>query len=237
VFRLLRFVVFFALVAGLLTFVLLPAAISPLLTQYVRDMGLKADDLQVSVDTFDPAILSGRAGSVRVYATNVEIGRATVRQLDLTFDDVSFFDRSFRSVDGQMDDVMVAGGGVSAQASQVSVAGPAGQATATGQFDSQESEDLVKAAARRVGVSLDGAQFVNGGLRLTSHGISVNAGISVEGGALVLRPAIGDPILLIQPQTSDPWQLDEAFVTPSGITVRGTVDAARFADAVTAHQP
>jgi hypothetical protein len=74
-------------------------------------------------------------------------------------------------------------------------------------------------------------------LRLTSHGISVNAGISVEGGALVLRPAIGDPILLIQPQTSDPWQLDEAFVTPSGITVRGTVDAARFADAVTAHQP
>jgi hypothetical protein len=225
----LGFVVVCVVVAGAIVFLVVPALISPTLTQYVRDMGVKADDLKVSVDTFDPALLSGRAGHVRVEGTNVEIGRATVGQLDLTFGDVSFFDRSFGSVDGQLDDVALTAGGMSASADEVDVAGPAGGATATGRFDSQQSEHMIMAAARRVGVPLDDARLVEGGLRLTGGGIEVGAGISVEGGALVLRPQIGPPILLLQPATSDPWRLEEAYVSPNGITVRGTIDAARLA--------
>jgi hypothetical protein len=237
VFRLLRFVIFFLALASLLVFLVLPAVISPLLTQFVRDMGVKADSLSVSVDTFDPSLLSGRASRLRVQGQNVEIGRAQVGQLDLTFGDVSFFDRSFGSLDGQMDDVAVGASGLSARAQQVDVSGPAGDATAIGKFDSQQSEDLVKAAAQRAGLPLDRAQLIAGGLRLTSHGLSIDAGISVDGGALVLTPTVGDPILLLQPATSDPWRLDEAFVSPSGITVRGTVDATKLAKAVVAHQP
>jgi hypothetical protein len=230
VFRFLAFLVFCVVVAGVLVLVVVPALISPALTQYVLDMGVKADDLKVSVDTFDPALLSGRAGHVRVEGTNVRIGRATVGELDLTLGDVSFFDRSFGSVDGQLDDVALAAGGMSASADEVSVTGPAGDATATGHFDSQQSEDMIKAAARRMGAPLDDARLVNGGLRLTvGGGIEVGAAISVEGGALILRPQIGPPILLLQPATSDPWRLEEAYVSPSGITVRGTVDAARLA--------
>lgn len=231
-FRVLSFLLFFVVVVGALVFVVLPAAVSPVLTQYVRDMGVKADDLKVSVDTFDPALLSGRAGHVRVEGTNVEIGRATVGELDLTFDDVSFFNRTFGSLDGELNDVAVSAGGVSASADQVDVSGPAGDAHATGHFDSQQSTDMVKAAASRLGVPLDDVRLVDGGLRLSAGGIELGAGISVEGGALVLRPAIGPPILLIQPSTSDPWRLEEAYVSPSGITVRGTVDAARLAGAV-----
>jgi hypothetical protein len=92
---------------------------------------------------------------------------------------------------------------------------------------------LVKAGRQRMGVPLDDADLVDGGLRLTVGGFEVGAGISVEGGALVLRPQIGPPILLIQPATSDPWRLEDAYVTPSGITVRGTVDAARLAEGAT----
>ena len=228
-FKFLGFLLFFGVVAGALVFVVVPALVSPALTQYVLGMGVKADDLKVSVDTFDPALLSGRAGHVRVEGTNVQIGRATVGQLDLTLGDVSFFDRSFGSVDGQLDDVALAAGGMSASADEVQLTGPAGDATATGRFDSQQSEDMIKAAARRVGVPLDEARLVDGGLHLTVAGIEVGAGISVEGGALILRPAIGPPILLLQPATSDPWRLEEAYVSPSGITVRGTVDAARLA--------
>jgi hypothetical protein len=234
VFKFLGFVLFLVVVASALVFVVVPALISPALTQYVRDMGVKADDLKVSVDTFDPALLSGRAGHVRVEGTNVQIGRATVGQLDLTLGGVSFFDRSFGSVDGQLDDVALAAGGVSASADEVDLTGPAGRATATGRLDSQQSEDMIKAAARRAGVPLGDARLVDGGLRLTvGGGIEVGAGISVEGGALILRPQIGPPILLLQPATSDPWRLEEAYVSPTGITVRGTVDAARLAQVFT----
>jgi hypothetical protein len=230
VFRFLAFLLFFVVLAGGLVFLVVPVLVSPALTQYVRDMGVEADDLKVSVDTFDPALLSGRAGHVRVEGTNVQIGRATVRQLDLTLGDVSFFDRSFGSVEGQLDDVAVVAGGISASADEVHLTGPAGGATATGRFGSQQSEDMIMAAARRVGVPLDDARLVDGGLRVTvGGGIEVGAGISVEGGALILRPHIGPPILLLQPATSDPWRLEEAYVSPAGIIVRGTVDASRLA--------
>ena len=49
----------------------------------------------------------------------------------------------------------------------------------------------------------------------------------------MLTPQIGPPIVLIQPATSDPWRLEEAYVSPSGITVRGTVDATWVAKGAT----
>jgi hypothetical protein len=233
VFRFLSFVLFFVMVAGAMLFLTVPLVINPMLTQAVRDMGVQADDLRVSVDTLDPALLSGRAGHVRVQGTDVRIGRATVGTLDLTLGDVSFIDRTFGSVDGELSDVAVSAGGLSASADEVEVEGPSNDARATGKFDGAQSEDLVMAAAKRMGIPLDDAELVDGGLRLTVGGLELGAGISVEGGALVLRPQIGQPILLIQPATSDPWRLEEAYVSPSGITVSGTVDAARLAEGAT----
>ena len=232
-FRILGFLLFFVVVAGAMLFLAVPLVVNPMLTQAVRDMGVQADDLRVSVDALDPALLTGRAGHVRVQGTDVKIGRATVGTLDLTLGDVSFIDRTFGTVNGKLSDVAVSAGGLSASADEVDVAGPSSDASATGKFDGAQSEDLVKAAAKRMGVPLDDADLVDGGLRLTVGGFEVGAGISVEGGALVLRPQIGPPILLIQPATSDPWRLEDAYVTPSGITVRGTVDAARLAEGAT----
>jgi hypothetical protein len=232
VIRLIRFAAFFVVVVGLLVYLVLPAALSPLLTQYVRDMGVQADDLTVTVDAFDPALFSGRAVRLRVQGTNVEIGRTRVGEMDVTFGNVSIFDRSFQTLSGQLEDVVVAGGGATAEAVQVNVLGSADNASATGQLDDAQSEAMVKLAAKRAGVSLDSARLVDGGIQLTLGGLEIDAGIGVEGGALVLRPGIGEPILLLQPNTSDPWRLSEAYVTPSGITVRGTVDASRIADQI-----
>jgi len=210
-------------------FLAVPLVINPMLTQTVRDMGVKADDLKVTVDPFDAALLSGRASRLHVHGTNVEIGRATISELNLTLGDVSFFDRTFGSVDGKLDDVDVSAGGITASANEVDVSGPSPAAVATGRFDPDQSAEIIKAAAKRVGVQLDDAELVDGGLRLTLAGLQIGASISVQGGALVLQPEIGPPILLIQPASSDPWQLDDAFVSRTGITVRGTVDANRLA--------
>jgi hypothetical protein len=166
----------------------------------------------------------------------VELGQATVGELDVTLGDVSFLDRTFGSVDGKLRDVAVTAGGISASANEVDVSGPSGAAVATGHFNPAQSADIVKAAAKRVGVPLDDAQLVDGGLRLTVAGLELGADVSVEGGALVLTPQIGPQIVLVQPATSDPWQLEEAYVSPSGITVRGTVDATRVAEGATGSQ-
>jgi len=233
VFRILGFLLFFVVVAGAMLFLAVPLVVNPMLTQALRDMGVQADDLRVSVDALDPALLTGRAGHVRVQGTDVKIGRATVGTLDLTLSDVSFIDRTFGTVNGKLGDVAVSAGGITASASEVDVSGPSNSAVATGHFDSQESADIVKAAAKRVGVPLDNAELVDGGLRLTVAGLPIGADISVEGGALVLQPQIGPQIVLVQPATSDPWRLEDAYVTKSGITVRGRVDATRLATGAT----
>jgi len=227
--RLLRFVAFFVLLVGLGVFVVLPAVASPLLTQAVRDMGVQAEHLKVTVHTFDPALLSGRAGTLRVEGRNVSLGLATVGQLDLTFGRVSIFDRSFESLAGRLEDVVVVAGGVRAEAMRVEVDGPADTARATGHFDAEQSAAMVALAAERAGLTFDEVRLVDGGLHLRIGSIDIRAGIAVDGGALTLHPEQGLPIVLLQPAASDPWRLIEAYVSPSGVTVLGMVDATRLA--------
>lgn len=228
--RLLRFVAFFVLLVGLAVFVVLPAVASPLLTQAVRDVGVQADDLKVTVDTFDPALFAGRAATLRVEGSNVTLGRATVGRMDLTFGNVSIFDRSFETVSGQLQEVVVVASGIRAEVMRVEVNGPAGAARATGHFDAQQSAAMVALAAERAGLTLDQVWLVDGGLYVRIAGIEVGAAIAVEGGALTLRPEQGVPIVLLQPAASDPWRLTEAYVSAAGVTVLGVIDAARLAE-------
>jgi hypothetical protein len=223
-----RFLVFLVLLVSLLVFVVVPAVASPLLTQMVRDMGLRADDLRVSIGSFDPALLGGRTSELRIEGTNVLIPPATVEQLDLTFGDVSFIERDFATVRGQLNGVLLTAGGTALRVNSVQVDGPAHEARATGHFTAEESELLVRSAAERAGIQLDGVRFVSGGLRVNVGGLEAGARVNVQGGALVLDAGFGPPVVLLQPAPADPWRLNEAYVTSTGIAVSGLVDATRL---------
>lgn len=227
---LIRFLVFSVVLVALLVFVVVPVVASPLLTQMVRDMGLQADDLEVSIDSFDPALLSGHASRLRVNGSNVALGVATVERLNVVFGDVSFIERSFETLSGTLNGVVVTAGGLTLRVSSVQVDGPATAAHATGHFSAAEGERLVHAAAERAGVRLDNVRFVEGGLRVSIAGLETGARAEVKGGALVLDPDAGAPVVLLQPAPTDPWRLSEAYVTTTGIAVSGVVDATRLAE-------
>ncbi|HUG47763.1 MAG TPA: hypothetical protein VMP67_05055 [Candidatus Limnocylindria bacterium] len=230
----LRFLVFAALLVALLVFVVVPVVASPLLTQMVRDMGFQADELEVTIDSFDPALFGGRASRLRVQSGSVALSPATVEQLDLTFQDVSFFERTFENVRGELRGVVVTAGGVTVRVSSVQVDGPARAAQASGNFTAQESEQLVRLAAERAGIRLDSVRFVDGGLRVGVAGVETGARIEVSSGALVLMSDFGPAVVLLQPAPSDPWRLSEAYVASTGVTVIGLVDAARLTAALPA---
>lgn len=221
-----RFAVFSLVLVALLVFVVVPAVASPLLTQMLRDTGLRGDDLNVSLDYFDPSLLTGRAEHLTVRGENVELPPALVGSLDVTLGGVSLLDRTFDSISGELNAVTLAAGGLTVEVASVEVDGPADAAAATARFGAEETQELVELAARREGLPLDDVRLVEGGLRVTLAGAEIEADIGVQGGALVLAPGIGQPILLLQPAPSDPWRLSEAFVSPSGVTVRGLFDAA-----------
>jgi hypothetical protein len=69
---LLRFLAWFALLVAVFVLVVLPLLVGPLLTGVVRDMGVRADTIEVSV-AFSPGLILGRSRAVTVSATNVDL--------------------------------------------------------------------------------------------------------------------------------------------------------------------
>lgn len=232
--RFLRFVGFFVLLVAFLGLVVVPLVAGPILTGMVRDMGLKSDTLRVSVELFDPLLFVGRARAVHVTADAVDVSPAGIGALDLTLGGVSFFQRSWQTVDGELQDVSLTTGGERFVVGSVRVSGEAATASATARLTGPELEGIVKFAASRQGVTVDDVLLSNEGVRVVIGGIEGAARIEVRGGALVLIAGPqGVAVPLLQPQPSDAWRLEEAWISDEAVNVRGVVDTTRLASAVT----
>jgi hypothetical protein len=230
----LRFLALFVVLVAVLGLVVLPLAATPFLTQMVRDMGLRSDSLRVSVELFDPSLMLGRARNVHISATNVDVSPAGIGSLDLTLGGVNFFDRTWETVVGEIDHVSVATGGQTLVVGSLKVSGPANAASAIARMSAAQTEALIRFAADREGLRVDRVQFTDQGVRVSLHGIGADGRLEVRGGALVLLTGTDNGgVPLIQPAPSDPWQLEEAWVSDDGLNVRGVVDTRRLAEDLT----
>jgi len=225
----LRFLAFFAVLAAVLVLVVVPLAAGPLLTQMVRDQGVRSSNLAVTVALFDPTMLLGRSRSMHVSADDVDMSDATIGSLELTLNDISFFDQTWEQVDGEIRDIRVTTGGQTFVVDTLTVSGPADAANATVRLSADETESLIRFAAEREGLRIDDVAFSDTGVRVDLAGVQADARLDVRGGALVLVPPSGEGgVALIQPAPSDPWQLSEAWVSDEGLNLRGTVDTTRL---------
>ena len=231
-----RFVLFFALLVGVFVLVILPFILSPILTQMVRDAGLTSNTLEVSVAPLDPGLILGRARRVTLVATGVQVSPAQIGKIDMAFGDVSYFDRSFATVTGEIDDVTLTVNGETAHVTTVTFDGPSGAANAVARLSANDTEHLVRIAARRVGVQIDRVVVGQTGVTVTIAGFEGAARVTVQGGALVLDPGIGVAIVLLQPAPSDPWSLSEAWISESGLNIRGVVNVDRLTRSIRSRQ-
>ena len=230
----LRFLAFFAVLAAILLLVVAPLVAGPLLTQTVRAQGVRSSNLAVTLALFDPTILLGRSRSMHVSADQVDMPPALIGSLELTLGDVSFFDRTWATVDGEMRDIRLTTGGRTFVVDTLTVAGPANAANATVRLSAEATESLIRFAAEREGLRVEDVRFSGTGVRVDLAGVQADAQVDVRGGALVLVPPGGeDGVALIQPAASDPWQLSEAWVSDEGLNLRGTVDTTRLVESVT----
>ena len=226
----LRFLGLFAVLVGFIVLVVLPLVVGPFLTQVLRDQGLRSDSLQVTVAMFDPFLVVGRSRSTHLSASDVDLSPATVGSLELTLGEVSFFDRTWGTVNGEIRDVEVRTSGETLRVGTLAVTGPAGAATATARLSAEEGEALIRAAADRQGLRVDRVAFSGVGVRVTIGGVEGAGRLEVRGGALVLFPGSGlGGVPLVQPAPADPWQLEEAWISDSGLNIRGVVDTTALA--------
>jgi hypothetical protein len=230
--RFLRFLAFFVLLVAAFVLVALPLLLGPLLTDMVRNAGMKADTLSVSVAPFDPTLLLGRARKVTLIASGVDASPARIGSVNLSVGDASYFDRSFQTVTGSIDDVTVTVNDAPVHIGDVSVDGPADAASATARLSATDTDRLIRLAGRRAGLIIDEVHVGDSGVTVKVSGIESDAKLAVSGGALVLDPGVGGPIVLLQPAPSDPWQLKEAWVSADGLNVRAVVDMTELVERV-----
>jgi hypothetical protein len=222
--RFLRFLAFFAVLVAVFVLIALPLLLGPLLTQMVRNAGVQADTLSVSVAPFDPTLLLGRAHRITLIASGVEESPARIGSVNLSIGDASYFDRSFQTVAGTIDDVTVTVNDAPVHIGDVSVDGPSDAASATAHLSATDTDRLIRLAGQRAGLTIDAVHVGDTGVTVKVSGIESNARLAVSGGALVLDPGVGEAIVLLQPAPSDPWQLKEAWVSADGLNVRAIVD-------------
>ena len=216
---------FFALLVAAFVLVVLPLLLGPVLTQVVRGAGLQADTLSVSVAPFDPTLLLGKSRQIRLIATDVDMSPAKIGNVNLSIGDASYFDRSFKTVSGDLNDVSLTVNGTdNVHVGDISVDGPANAANATAHFSATDTDRLIRLAGQRAGLTIDDVQIGDSGVSVKVGGVDSDAQLAVTGGALVLNPGVGNTIVLMQPKPSDPWSLQEAWVDSSGLNVRATVD-------------
>lgn len=223
-----RFLAWFVLLVGALVLLALPLIAGPLLGGVMRDMGVRADTVNVSVALLDPGLVVGRSRQVTIDATNVDLAPASIGSFHLALGNVSFFERSFESVSGELDDVRLALGDDVVSATSATVAGNADAADVTARFAADQVAQLLTIAAAHSGLTLDKVTVTDSGVRVSTHGVEADARLLVRGGALLIDPGVGGPRVLLQPEPSDPWRLTDVWFSDRGMNLAGTVDVAQI---------
>jgi hypothetical protein len=230
---LIRFALFSTILIGLLVFVALPLVTQSLVASAIRDAGLQADDVDVSVDLLGMGILSGRAPSVHLVADDVTVPRAVIGHIDLRLTDVSMTDRSFSSVTGRLDDVLVMGPlGLPFTVDSIDLDGPAENTRARGRIGSDQGEAFIEQVARDAGIDVDRVTLGDGHLIMEKDGRSTDADLRVDGDALVLQQEGSEPVVLLAPAPSEHWSLQDVRVSTDELRVDIEVNARDIAAGV-----
>jgi hypothetical protein len=225
----LRFLLFTALLVGLVVFLVVPLVAGPLLTTMAREAGLEGDDVRISLDLFGPSLLDGRAQSVRVQATEVRVPRALIGGMDVTLEAVSFGDRSFENVTGTLTDLRVTGpGGEEIVVDSVTLSGPSQETLARGRLPAAQAEVLIERAIEDSGFAVDSVDLGSGVVTVIRNGVSGDGTLRVAGSALLLESGITEPLVLLAPAPSESWRLADVRIDQAEMTVDLTLDAAAF---------
>jgi hypothetical protein len=213
-----------ALVVALIVVVGLPAFADGVLTAGVRAAGLEASDTTVTVTADPPTdLLALHADRVRVRATQATFRGLEIGALDVTFEDVGLVDRTARTVDGRLADVMVRNVGAKSLAlGEITLSGGGSAVVATATLAAGDARTLIVD-----GVASDLGGRPSSVVLSAPDRVTVGVGIPVEGrflvdgsGSLLVRvldgPAAGQEIVLLRGGEDLPIRLTSVTVTAAG---------------------
>ena len=117
---------------------------------------------------------------MRLVATDVDASPAHIGRMDVAVGDASYFDRSFKTVEGELSDVELTNRGDTANISSIRVNGSADAATAVATLTPDQTEQLVRLASRRAGVNVESVVVSESGVVVKVAGSESDARLAVQ---------------------------------------------------------
>jgi len=213
-----------SLVAAFVVVVGLPAAAAGALTAGVAAAGLKAADTTVTVSSDPPTDLIGlHADRVRVRATHATFRGLEIGALDVTLQGVAIVDRTARSVDGRLPDVVVPNVGARPLTlGSIALSGGGDAVVATTTIPAGEAVALIADGLEaKLGIRPTSVVLASPDRLTVRLGVAVSGRLAVTAtGDLVVRvldgPAAGDEIVLLRGGEDLPVRLTSVTVTGAG---------------------
>ena len=231
---LLGFLIFSALLIGVMVLVVVPVVAGPLIGSYLQGAGIvQGNGVTVDTQGSGAELVTGRVAALRVRGTDVNVQGVIVGDLDVTLHGVSLGPRTFDSLEGRLHNVRVRiPGGPQITIDSVGVTGPSATVTAVGHLAADQAAIVIRDAAARAGVRLDTVILRQGSVQVAQGSVAASASLAVKDGVLVLVPGRALPTVeLLRPAPDSGWTLRAVTVGPDGIDLAGTIDAGRLATA------
>jgi hypothetical protein len=214
-------------ILGGIAFVGAPIVARPIVVGVVQagsPFGAGPLDVDVSMDAI--GLVRGRIDRIHVTGTDLESERATIGRLDVTASGVSIVDRTFTSIEGSLDAVVVKrADGTVVSLDRVELAGPTAAVEATASIDRNAALELVEAALTDTGLPVAGVALVDGFVRLKVLGQSADIALGVVDGSVTMAGSlVGGSIVVFAPEPGDPWRITGVTVSKDGLLVYATVD-------------
>ena len=207
-----------------------PTLASVLVESALDVSGLEGRNRSVVVDSDPPIeILGGRADKVVIGADDVVLEGLDADRLDITLFDVDLIGRTFGSIEGRLEGVVLSAGDRSAtEAELVELLGSADDTLATVRIAGSVVDRLAREALERdTGLAVNG-MFLEAPntIVFTSGPTRVTGLLTVDAGALSARlEAPGEPLItLLDP--GNPFTLTAVSVDDADLTLIGRIDIA-----------
>lgn len=212
---------------GLLTLVLLPAIVEPLVVDAVRAASpFGTEGLEVDVEVSAAGLLVGSIDSIRLRGSDLDAGGAAVGSMDITISSVSTTDHSFANMAGTVSSLAILVDGVVGAVDRITLSDSTAEVVAVVSLDAPSALALIRNAFADAGMAIEQVQLVKDGIAFPLLGEVVQVPITVQEGALVVPDLFGSsPLAVREPGPDDPWRLIDVAVSSNGVTIDAVLDA------------
>jgi hypothetical protein len=225
------FLVFIAVLVGLVGSFVAPAVVAPMVVTAVRaasPFGEQPLDVHADVDPL--GLVRGFVGEIRISGKDLIEHEVRIGTLDVVARGVGIGDHQFAAVSGGLDGVtLTLPTGQPLVIGRIELSGASDAVVAVAKLDYDAAVAFINWSFDDAGLAIGDVELIDGGVSAQIFDQRVELDVAVVDDALVIPDILGAGQMdLLVPQPDDSWRLTGVSVSPDGMELQALVDVSEL---------